>query len=210
MFWLIIINKWPRREHRYRQHRILQQFVSVENVTYPNIYQRFLDGVKVLNFDLSWILSVGCVFDIDFHDRLLLTTLGPIATVGVLGVTFSVAVLQHRGSHGALTNVRQKHASAVVLLLDFRVYSISLARNLTMGKTYLRADCRIHCDSRKQVVFMVYAGLMSAFYALAIPTLYAALMLKQLQWQCGCTDPKSACTCHLEPVEAVQTKSVLL
>ena len=48
------------------------------NVTYPDVYQRFLDGLDVFNFDMSWVLSVGCVFDMDFHDRLLISTIGPI------------------------------------------------------------------------------------------------------------------------------------
>ncbi|CAN0569333.1 unnamed protein product, partial [Ectocarpus sp. 12 AP-2014] len=49
--------------------QILTQFTSVANVTYPNVYKRFLDGLDVFNFDLSWVLSAGCIFDIDFHDR---------------------------------------------------------------------------------------------------------------------------------------------
>ncbi|CAM9568519.1 unnamed protein product, partial [Hapterophycus canaliculatus] len=39
--------------------QILTQFASVANVTYPDLYQRFLDGLDVFNFDLGWILSAG-------------------------------------------------------------------------------------------------------------------------------------------------------
>lgn len=53
------------------------QFASVANVTFPDIYQRFLDAVNVLNFELSWILSAGCMFSFNFHDYLLIATIGP-------------------------------------------------------------------------------------------------------------------------------------
>lgn len=74
------------------------QFAAVANVTYPDVYQRFLDAVDILNFDLGWIISVGCIFDIDFHDQLLLsTTTGPLCLVALMGTTYAVAVLRHRG-----------------------------------------------------------------------------------------------------------------
>ncbi|CAN0137715.1 unnamed protein product, partial [Ectocarpus fasciculatus] len=41
--------------------QIVTQFTSVANVTYPDVYQRFLNGLDVFNFDLSWIMSAGCV-----------------------------------------------------------------------------------------------------------------------------------------------------
>lgn len=47
------------------------QFASVANVTYTSVFQRFLDSVNVLNFDVLWIPSAGCVVNVDFHDRLV-------------------------------------------------------------------------------------------------------------------------------------------
>ncbi|CAM9697984.1 unnamed protein product, partial [Ascophyllum nodosum] len=65
--------------------QILTQFASVANVTFPNVYQDFLDGVNILNFDLSWVASPGCFMNYDFYNRLLLTTIGPVGTTGLLG-----------------------------------------------------------------------------------------------------------------------------
>ena len=155
------------------------------NVTYPNIYQRFLDGVKVLDFDLSWIFSVSCVVNLDFHDRLLFATLGPIIAVVMLGITYSVAAVRNRKLDGALTNVRQKHVS-LALLLAFLVYSSVSSilfqtfscERLDDGKTYLRADYRIHCDSQTHTAYTVYAGIMTVLYTLGIPALYACILFK--------------------------------
>lgn len=155
------------------------------NVTYPNIYQRFLDAVNVLNFDLSWVLSVGCIFKIDFHDRLLFTTLGPIICLAMLGVTYSVAVIRNREASEGLANIQQKHLS-VVLLLSFFIYSsvssilfrAFACEKLEDGNSYLRADYRIQCDSPKHKAFIVYAGIMTVLYALGIPALYTGLLLK--------------------------------
>ena len=155
------------------------------NVTYPNIYQRFLDGVMVLNFDVSWILTVGCVVDVDFHDRLLFATIGPIVAVTILGITYILAALRYRESDQDLANVRQKHVSAV-LLLTFLVYSsvssilfqTFACDELDDGKIYLRADYRIQCDSSKHEALTIYAGFMTILYALGIPVLYTGLLFK--------------------------------
>ena len=163
----------------------MQQFASVANVTYPNVYQRFLDGVKVLEFDLSWIFSVSCVVNVDFHGRLLFATLGPIAVVVMLGMTYTVAAARNRRSDAALTNVRHKHVSAA-LLLAFLVYSSVSSilfqtfscESLDDGKTYLRADYRIYCDSQTHVAYTVFAGFMTVLYTLGIPALYACLLFK--------------------------------
>ena len=172
-------------EHRARRLNITQQFASVANVTYPNVYQRFLDGVKVLEFDLSWILSVSCVVKLDFHDRLLFATLGPIAVVVMLGMTYTVAAAQNRRSDAALSNVRHKHVSAA-LLLAFLVYSSVSSilfqtfscESLDDGKTYLRADYRIHCDSQTHVAYTVFAGFMTVLYTMGIPALYACILFR--------------------------------
>lgn len=155
------------------------------NVVYPGIYQHFLDGVNMLNFDISWVFSVSCVLGLDFYDRLLLVTLAPIVAVAFLGVTFSVAVLRNCYSDRDLADVRHRHLSAV-LLLTFLVYSsvssilfqTFACDSLEDGNIYLRADFRIQCDSPKHAVFTVYAGFMAALYSLGIPTLYAWLLLK--------------------------------
>lgn len=155
------------------------------NITYPDVYQRFLDGVDVLNFDLSWVFSAGCFMDVDFHDRLLLSTIGPIAVMVLLAGTFAVAERRNRGSQAALQKVQHKHVS-MLLLVTFLVYSSVSAtvfqmfacEHLADGKDYLRADYRIECDSSKHRALLVYAGIMILVYPVGIPLLYSFLLYR--------------------------------
>ena len=160
------------------------QFISVANVTFPNGYQRFLEGVNFLNFDLSWIFSMGCFLEVDFHDRLLWTTVFPVVIMGLLGGTYAVAVRQHRRSPEAiLRDIRYKHVSTA-LLVTFLVYSsvstvvfqMFACDDLDDEKSYLRADYRLECNSPKHKALQVYAGLMILLYPVGIPSLYAFLL----------------------------------
>ena len=163
------------------------QFTTIANVTYPHVYQRFLDTVNVLNFDLGWIshLSVGCLFDIGIHSRLLIATIGPIIAVMFLGVTYVMAARGSQGSPEALNLIRHKHVS-IMLLLTFMVYSsvssilfqMFACDGLEDGKTYLRADYRVECDSSKHIAFQAYASVMILLYTVGIPTLYASLLFR--------------------------------
>lgn len=163
----------------------MPQFTSVANVTCPQVYQRFLDILDVFNFDLGWVFSAGCMFDLDFHDRLLLSTIGPIAAVLSLGGTYAVAAFISRGSPGALNQIWNKHVF-MLHLMTFLVYaSVSsilfktfACEELADGNNYLRADYRIQCDSSRHKSFQAYGGLMVVLYAVGIPALYVALLLR--------------------------------
>ncbi|CBJ48858.1 polymorphic Outer membrane protein G/I family [Ectocarpus siliculosus] len=165
--------------------QILTQFTSVANVTYPDVYKRFLDGLDVFNFDLSWVLSAGCIFDIDFHDRLLASTVSPVIGLLFLAGTYAAAVSMNRGKAESLQVIWNKHVS-LVLLLTFLIYSSVSAtlfkafvcEELEDGTNYLRADYTIDCDSSKHKAFQVYAGFMVVVYVVGIPALYAFLLFR--------------------------------
>ena len=165
----------------------IAQFASVTNVHYPHVYQRFLDGVKLLDFDLGWMLSASCVVDIDFHDRLFFVTLGPIIALALLGLTYKIAVGKNCRSQRAVQNVQIKHLSAVLLITStFLVYAyvssilfqMFSCEYLEDGKLYVRADYRIECDSVKHKNLQVYAGFMVMIYTVGIPIFYATLLFK--------------------------------
>ena len=152
-------------------------------MTYPGVYQRLLDGLDVFNFDLGWVLSAGCVVDVDFHGRLLVSTIGPIIALLLLAVTYVIAMRTNRGEPDTLETIWNKHVS-MVLLLTFFVYSSTSSiifktyacEVLADGKNYLRADYRIECDSSTHKAFQVYAGFMVVIYTAGIPILYGVLL----------------------------------
>lgn len=167
------------------------QFVSVANITYPNIYQGFLDAVDLVNLDLGWVLQAECLINVTFHQRLILSTVGPLLGLAVIGAAYAVARRRHLCSEGPLswtplTAVNQKYLS-MVLLLTFVVYSsVSSVLFQTFscdplddGYRYLRADYRIRCDSPTHRALQVYAGCMILLYTAGIPVFYATLLLKR-------------------------------
>ena len=161
------------------------QFTSVANVTYPDVYQRFLEAVTILNFDSLWIPSAGCIVDVDFHGRLLVSTIGPLIALALLATTFAVAKRRNDGSTTALQKAGHRHMS-MVLLISFLVYSSVSAtvfqafacEDMDDGKTFLRADYRIECDSPEHRAFQVYAGIMILVYPVGIPLFYSYLLYR--------------------------------
>ena len=139
------------------------QFDSVANVTYAGVYGQFLDGItSIISFDLGLVLSAGCMATTDFHDRLLLSTLGPLVALGGIAVCFKVATRRNQGSDEGIRIVRRKHFS-MALLVTFLVYSsvsstifrVFDCETLDGGEEYLRADYTIECTDAKHKALQV-------------------------------------------------------
>lgn len=151
------------------------------NVTFPAVYERFLDDVDLLNFDVALILSASCVVDVDFHDRLLTSTIVPILIVVLMAATF--AHVKRGATEETVQKTRSKFMS-VVLWLTFLVYSsvssilfqTFACERLDDGKHYLRSDYRIDCDSSKHKGFQAYAGVMLLVYTVGIPVFYWGIL----------------------------------
>lgn len=157
------------------------------NVTYPGACQTFLSVLNIINLDLGFVLSAGCLWSgIDFHDQLLAATVWPFAVLGLLVMTYLTALHTNGGNGGSRReHIRNKHLSAVLLLL-FLVYS-SVSSNvfrmfacdaLDDGVEYLRVDYRIVCTDTKHRTLQVYAAIMIAIYPVGIPLLFVALLYR--------------------------------
>eukprot|EP00752_Nemacystus_decipiens_P002518 g2363.t1 len=165
--------------------KIPLQSVKIVVVVWQILTQRFLDALDVFNFDLTWILSAGCVVDVNFHDRLLVSTITPLIAMLFMAGTYAAATTFNRGAPDALQIIWNKHVS-LVLLLTFLVYSSVSATlfktfacdHLADGNIYLLADYRIKCDSPKHEAFEVYAGVMMVLYTAGIPALYGYLLFR--------------------------------
>ena len=162
---------------------------------YPESYERFLAFVGLFNFDLAGFLASACLFEADFYDKLLISTLGPIAALAVLACTYVVAIRRNGGSlrggsssslgggnHKAV--IRKKHAS-IAILVPFLVYgSVSgtvfgmfACEDLDDGGSYLRGDYSIRCDTDKHQLFQGYAAFMIFVYPVGIPVLFGVFLL---------------------------------
>ncbi|CAM9817698.1 unnamed protein product, partial [Ectocarpus sp. 12 AP-2014] len=106
--------------------QILTQFAEAANLSYPGVYQDFLNAISIINFDLGSVLSAGCLWsEIDFHGRLLVSTVSPLVVVGFLAMTYWIAMRRigyTADQASAVETIRRKHQT-VLLLLTFLVYS---------------------------------------------------------------------------------------
>ncbi|CAB1103783.1 unnamed protein product [Ectocarpus sp. CCAP 1310/34] len=169
----------------FRPPDLVQQFTAIANVTYPDVYEDFLGVLDIFNSKLGWALSVCCTINMDFHDRLLVSTISPIAALLFLACTYFRARCLYRRKPDKLQTVPHKHASMVLLLTFFVYSSVSVilfrpfaCEELADRKIYLRSDYRIECDSSKHKSFQVYAVFMILLYTVGIPALYAGLLFR--------------------------------
>ncbi|CAN0191524.1 unnamed protein product, partial [Phaeothamnion confervicola] len=75
--------------------QIVTLFASLTGAELPAAYCTFLGVLSVFNLDLGLLLSMGCLWDADFYDRLLILTLAPLALLLLLGCTFLAATWQN-------------------------------------------------------------------------------------------------------------------
>ncbi|CAM9484360.1 unnamed protein product [Ascophyllum nodosum] len=180
--------KWERRASNFRDGlvrviplpavkivavswQIITQFSSVVNVRYPPVYERFLAALSVVNLNLEFIPSLSCVVKTSFYARLLLATIPPMAVLGVLAITYRVAMLRNSHSIHAKRLARNKHLSAGLFLLfivyssaSYTIFQAFACDTLDSGVAYLRADYDIICWTKTHVGYMTYAGFMILVY----------------------------------------------
>ncbi|CAM9686049.1 unnamed protein product, partial [Ectocarpus sp. 12 AP-2014] len=71
--------------------QITSAFADITKAPFPPIYEKFLSIISIFSFDLGWILSAACLTTgIDFYDKLLMVTIGPLVPLCFLGCTFFV------------------------------------------------------------------------------------------------------------------------
>jgi hypothetical protein len=185
---ILVAFPWDKLRIPIVAFQIVTQYIGITGLPLPDIYSRFLAWADVFNFNLGWLLSLSCLTNLDFYERLLLTTLSPIAGIGVLGLIYMI-VNHNLGdvSERAVTSKTAKLASfrdtlyLVLLTMIFLIYS-SVSTTVfqtfaceivddsdTTKTNYLRADYSIQCGTAEYKVYRGYAILMVSVYPIGIP-----------------------------------------
>ncbi|CAM9648873.1 unnamed protein product [Ectocarpus sp. 12 AP-2014] len=233
--------------------QITSAFADITKAPFPPIYEKFLSIISIFSFDLGWILSATCLTTgIDFYDKLLIVTIGPLVPLCFLGITFFVgsrpakeanmspnatagggaasggrawgveegrvqgassrsmaSVMPIGGATAQAPSVRsllraksgqQKNPeqerlwglfarhTTVVLIVLYLVYTqistvvfqaFSCEDLPEIGKSYLRADFRIECDTQRHTLYKAYAGVMVCIYPLGIPAVFLYFLVRQ-------------------------------
>jgi hypothetical protein len=179
--------------------QILTQFIAITGAQMPPQYRKFIRWINVINLDMQWLLSVGCVVQITFYGKLLLTTLLPLLVVAVLGIIHMTVCYKHRTVRivhdpatmrqrsmrtDALERAVAKHSQAFLLFtfLIFPTVSTVVFQTLACDyledtqQNWLRADYSVSCDTAIHKAYQAYAAFMILVYPIGIPALYAYLL----------------------------------
>ena len=159
---------------------MILQFDDVAGDVYPVQYEKFLRKLRLANVDIGSVLSLACIAETNFYDRLLLTTTMPLAVFAVLAGSYLLAKKRNGASELAITVVQNKHRSAGLLVTFFMYSSVSSAVFKTFvcdplddGVEYLRADYSLTCSSSKHDAYKVYASVMLFVYPIGMPAAFA-------------------------------------
>jgi hypothetical protein len=160
--------------------QIIQSVTWSIDVEFPSPFSGMMSAFSVFSFDF---LSLECLFNQSNHFvSVYLWSVTPIAVAVGLVATYALRFKRTNAQRAALTNR--------VLLLGFLALppvSLKLLQALdcvtVAGKSYLRVDTSIDCDSAQFKQFAVVDGLLIVAY-LSIPLVWYALLSSKREALC--------------------------
>lgn len=157
-----------------------RQFTDVSTSVYPVVYEKLAPVFHLVNFDIGFILSSSCILNLNFYDRLMFATIGPIGVISMMGATYAVAARQRCISPDMLAVMGHRLIAAGVFVVlfvyssaTFTIFQTFVCDEIGTGNTYLRADYSISCLTRKHRVYTWYALVMIAIFPLGVPAFFA-------------------------------------
>ncbi|CAM9453958.1 unnamed protein product, partial [Chrysoparadoxa australica] len=168
--------KWRRLRIPLVVLQIVTQYGSITGAVFPDVYKKFLGYIALVNLDMSWVFSLGCIVETDFYDSLLVATILPLAFLLIL----VLAYLRRSRTDKA----RARKYQSAFLLVTFLIYSSVSTRvfqtfacdNTWEGNSFLMADYSISCNEGRHKWFRMYAFVMTLIYPIGIPALYLCVL----------------------------------
>ncbi|KAG5175966.1 hypothetical protein JKP88DRAFT_337087 [Tribonema minus] len=171
--------------------QLLTQFISITGLSLPPDYLKFLRAMDVLTLDMRWLTSPGCALTIGFYQKLLISTLAPLAVVALIFTPRLCVSAARRGRRACgsakLQRVAAKDFNAF-LVFTFLIFSgVSLTIFETFacdflrydgpdGTSYLRADYSVQCFTPEHTAYRIYAAIMILVYPFGIPAMYCLVL----------------------------------
>jgi len=181
----------PKSNFLYKL-KILLSFVQiVTNLTiglevqFPATFKSFMAYFNPANFDFIQVSNVGCVYDSDYYDKLLVFCCVPIvAIVAILSIYFIPLSLKHRQDRTELKMIRKK-SWKILLYILFLIYptcSSAVLRTFVCkeitGTNYLLADFTVHCYDARWNSYAVFAAAMILVYPIGIPAFFFIMVFR--------------------------------
>ncbi len=176
-------------------------------MTYPALYDSVLEFFDVFNFDLGFILSAGCLWtNVDFHHRLLLSTLWPLGVITLLIGTYLFAMTRITPREYSMPTRRMKNVSsepASELPMEGSFDSVGSTRSVQSATTTTtevttgtvrEAKRRVksaHISAALLLTFFVYSKVSSTlFQAFACDELHGDGNYLRADYRIKCTSTK--------------------
>eukprot|EP00611_Tribonema_gayanum_P004109 TRINITY_DN1330_c0_g1_i18.p1 TRINITY_DN1330_c0_g1~~TRINITY_DN1330_c0_g1_i18.p1 ORF type:complete len:916 (+),score=198.97 TRINITY_DN1330_c0_g1_i18:1218-3965(+) len=169
--------------------QILTTYYLISGAPLPRVYSEFLHYMQFINLNWEWLLSFGCLIQVNFYDTLLLYTLTPMAVLAFLmtpRALLGAACTRRRLSPSLRKKLElfQMRDLRLLLIFTFVIFSSVSTQilqtfsceNFGSSESYLRADYSISCNTPAHQAYKIYAACMILVYPIGIPALYAVVL----------------------------------
>jgi hypothetical protein len=165
--------------------QVLTLMPSVLVSVFPERYLTVIRGLNFVQLDFLDIFDFGCMYDSNFHTRLVAATLGPFF---LFGLAFLVLLIKKLVMMNTFTPYRtpqmQKDFITAVIVITFLIFSPTsitifeafACEEFDDGSKLLIADYSIDCKSPAYRYFAGYAGVMILVYPCGIPLAYYMIL----------------------------------
>ena len=160
-----------------------RQFDAIAGDVYPELYQKFVSKLNLVNLDLDFVLAYSCLFTNDFYDHLLFATITPFLALVFLAGSYFIGKKRNSSSESAMLEVRHKHQAAVLYVallvyspVSYRIFQTFGCDELDDGESYLLVDYSLSCLTARHRWYEVYAFIMVGVYPIGIAAALAGLL----------------------------------
>jgi hypothetical protein len=153
----------------YTTLQVITQYLGVTGVKRPAMYTAFLHRLSFVNFNMMWLLPIGCYVKIGFYGKLLLSTTVPVGLVALLFAPRAVETVLCRcnkrlpSASQKLLGIGSSNDVRMLLVFTFWIFSsvsttvlqTFACEKFSTGESYLRADYAVQCYTPKHKLYMV-------------------------------------------------------
>jgi heme/copper-type cytochrome/quinol oxidase subunit 2 len=180
--WLRLLDTWQTRYKTVvRFFQTLSRITVLYPFSLPAAFTGFYADINFLSFDIN-VLPIGCVAEMDFHDRLVFVTVFPLVFVGVVVCTYMCVRVHGYFKRPQQTEKAVGHMMALCIYITiFVLYTVFSLVSSTIfqtfayddrlgnGLSYLSADYSIEQHSESHQWYVQYAIGMAVLYCGGIP-----------------------------------------
>jgi len=160
--------------------QIASSLPSTLQVQFPSVYKSFAGSLaQIFNIDAFHLVSIGCLYNANFHTNLLMTTITPLLLALALLVLTQVQCAFKKSNHDAAQLKSSRFSTFLGLSYIVFVSASTMAFTTFLCKQYgddethyLIADRSIDCGSDSHKAYQVFALIMVLVYPIGVTTMY--------------------------------------